>query len=744
MIVPPQLRECVASIGIQLDEEEMEKLWTRYDLQGAGAISSSYFFKQIGLDGHGHPHVRIVSPGRHGKNTSRRYPKTSWVPNIPEDPDEAVDNVEETPREEVEHQLLSIPDPTFRPPSVDVVTYLTRKFEHNFHALRMGLEHFDHEGIGMVSRPDFRKVMVEYDFPMTALDCEHFLERCGVRTNDGKVNYKELLLKFMSRAEKDLAHKIISDPDHKFNNRVSTPYGFLTATDVEAKMVEYFHKDFLQLLASFRNLDKHNLGLITQKQLRDTINRINNVKCTDDQFAQLLEEIGLEDDGLVSYQKFLSLFNRKRPWTLIGVSTISTPSPRTPLQRPHTVGSVQVFTPRKEEMPPSPPPPPPQQVDKTQQTVPVTPPEYEKKWEKAAKKVGISEGSERTYHLRARPRAMLEDAIEDLLKNRFHTAQKAYHRIDRKAVGRISKPQFHKWLSELEIMLNVQELDDLWSTLQVGKDGIVHFSEIYVHFTQGREGPPPIEGKLPVESSSELVDHMKKVQQAQRQKAKELQEKAILEKERRDKVKMEKRARKMSPREHFGPPSDNLLERLRPEVVKNWNELKKQFRILDPNGYAIVKRVQVKALLQSLKFPITPEEADKLCSRFDFNVDGHFHYMQFLQLYTVPEKITSAAYCKENKLPEKYSSGTEKSDTLIAVMGKVRKRLLTEWKILRRAFKKADCNNEGVLDTLEFKQILIDNNITTSEEDIYHLLCEFDRKLDGKIVYDEFLNVIMG
>ena len=35
MILPPQLEECLASIGVRLDDYEMQKLWERYSTQCA-------------------------------------------------------------------------------------------------------------------------------------------------------------------------------------------------------------------------------------------------------------------------------------------------------------------------------------------------------------------------------------------------------------------------------------------------------------------------------------------------------------------------------------------------------------------------------------------------------------------------------------------------------------------------------------------------------------------------------------
>ncbi|XP_077862289.1 uncharacterized protein LOC144343747 [Saccoglossus kowalevskii] len=146
----------------------------------------------------------------------------------------------------------------------------------------------------------------------------------------------------------------------------------------------------------------------------------------------------------------------------------------------------------------------------------------------------------------------LEDAVEDILRHHFHTAQKCYHKIDRKGVGRISKPQFHKWLQEIGIILNMQELDEMWSSLAVSRDGIVHFSEIYGHFTQRHIGPPPIEGKLLIEDASTMLEQMKKVQQAQKERVKELQKQTHKSK-----------TMKTAMKNDFILPSDDLIEKLR-------------------------------------------------------------------------------------------------------------------------------------------------------------------------------------
>lgn len=87
--------------------------------------------------------------------------------------------------------------------------------------------------------------------------------------------------------------------------------------------------------------------------------------------------------------------------------------------------------------------------------------------------------------------------------------------------------------------------------------------------------------------------------------------------------------------------------------------------------------------------------------------------------------------------------------------------MVKEYKNVRRAFKKNDTNGSGTLTINKFKSILSDcgikvgmfnwsftlkilikkiQNKQVAGDDLYHILCEFDENMDGKISYEEFLN----
>lgn len=66
--------------------------------------------------------------------------------------------------------------------------------------------------------------------------------------------------------------------------------------------------------------------------------------------------------------------------------------------------------------------------------------------------------------------------------------------------------------------------------------------------------------------------------------------------------------------------------------------------------------------------------------------------------------------------------------------------LVGDWRNLRRAFKKLDPQNTGYLSLPEFRQVLSLCNLLLTEEEVYHVMSEFDEKMDGKISYKKFLS----
>ena len=65
--------------------------------------------------------------------------------------------------------------------------------------------------------------------------------------------------------------------------------------------------------------------------------------------------------------------------------------------------------------------------------------------------------------------------------------------------------------------------------------------------------------------------------------------------------------------------------------------------------------------------------------------------------------------------------------------------LAGDWKNMRRAFRKLDVNGNGYLSLPEFRSVLKLANVLLDEDEVYHVMTEFDRDLTGKIHYEKFI-----
>ncbi|XP_063970097.1 EF-hand calcium-binding domain-containing protein 6-like [Lytechinus pictus] len=687
-----QVQECLALLGAHLDEEEMIKLWTRYDVENTGALDSALFFMQLGLDSNGryNPRARTAPP-------SRRH-KSSQLPSTPKIQEEEELDFPESPRIPTPpsngRHLTSRMGPA-RALSSDVIGFIIRKLEHPFNNLMSSFQMADNTGNGLLGIEQFRKVLCDYGIKMQYVDAEMMMERCGLRRKDGRVMYRDFLLKYMMRSANGIAHRIIMDSKHKFNTRLNTPQGYISVDEAESKLVELIHKDFLSLLGTFKSLDVYNLGLLTQRDFKDTLEKVFNIRMTKDQFNEILYEYG-QEDGLVMYPQFLAVFNRKR---------------FIPYQNHNKVQSHQ-----QESSPPD--------IFR----VPESPDEEEQGDEMGAwlaqsaaneeeametSKPVIERGNTKKMEGRYRPVSEIAAEVEIQLKKKGYTVQDSYNKLDPKYTSRLSKTQLHRWLSDMGIVLHPTELQDLWKAMDIARDGLVHYAELFDFFLHRSKRKPIADKEAslrrakaanqppPVRNSSEMKEMM----------------------------------------ELYQIPVSTVVEKVRPDVVSNWNGLKERLQALDPNGYATISTPDFQRLAQRFQFRLSSKELERLAMSFDHHQTGNFHYIDFLRLFTdnkKPKQGGNAYHRNFHKITHQTAKGPEEV-TVTETFDRIGKRILGDWRSIRRAFKKADINGDGHLSIPEFRRILANMKVRIADEDFYHIVSEVDENMDGSISYDEFL-----
>ncbi|XP_052088417.1 EF-hand calcium-binding domain-containing protein 6-like isoform X16 [Mytilus californianus] len=755
MIVPPQLREAYAHIGIYLHDSDFQVLWDRYDTEGSGGIRTIPFLRKLGCDlnprpktfHRSHTQIPVQQPQRPKSdhflyksldiidkvqhdvetNTAVQVEKTTektgnGVIKTTEKSETTLERESKTESTECETKVKQA-KPKLRKgqPKLDnIIDCLHYRFEESYNAILTAFELFDHLSDGYISRVDFRRVLQEFGFNISITDLDHFLSRASIRSIRGQLNYKEFLYKYQSKSENSMTNRIVTNQSHIFqHDSQPLPNSNLSVEEMEAKLVDYFHGDFLKLMSYLKSCDKYGLGVITPHEFRGALEKRLGYTMSDKQWEQLKTDVGQDADGLIPYNKFLQLFdvmpgswNKKQEGGVDVVKVVKSDMP--------TPAAVELLM-----------------KEKAKTSISF----------KEVDKLKIDGAGNRTI-------VELKRLLEELFKNKFHTFDKHFKQMDRKMMGRMSKWQFGALIKLCGLTMNQQELDKVWATLSIANDGMYSYSALIRHFIQFKNKNKTAENVLIddrnflTEDTTEAVERAHQVQRERREK-KAHETHASIEK-------VEPELQKTAPSSAISVKSvrtKDLLVKVKPDVISNWEGLKSVFKYIDKNGCATVNYNEITEVMESMKFNLSAEELKELILRFDLQKNGRFHYLEFMKCFShrpVPaSRYKTLVYSKHaHKLEQKVAARNKQRDigsaTVAQVINNMRKKMMNEHRNLKRAFKKIDRQNRGYLSVMDFKKVLTSCKVSFSNEDFYHILSEFDHNMTGKISYQDFLTTFMN
>lgn len=279
-ILPPEFRDILGQLGFCMEDEEFDKLYKRYDVDGTGVIKADYLLKRLGNEIQNQTSSNIKTNG-----------KKTEIPVL---------QARKMSRAELERKA-----------SLNIEKWLKDKFREGFRNMKEEFERHDPHKIGKVEKDDFMSVLEQFDLKLKDEHFNLFLARCGLDNSLTGISYMDLLRNFQDRSEKGIIHKILSDPNHRFHREGAiSPSSTLTA--VEARLANLFQSDFLALLATFEKIDKFKRNVISQQEFRAAIESRFGVEITDEDFEQLLDRIPLDEDGNVRYPHFMAMFDSRR------------------------------------------------------------------------------------------------------------------------------------------------------------------------------------------------------------------------------------------------------------------------------------------------------------------------------------------------------------------------------------------------------------------------------------------------
>ncbi|KAM9528261.1 EF-hand calcium-binding domain-containing protein 6 isoform 5-T5 [Salvelinus alpinus] len=190
LIVAPELKRCLAQLGLNLEDREFEKLWKKFDSEGLGAVKVRGLLRKLGLsqrktsdtnDNNDHQ----VSSSINGEDTKAR-PR-------------ALSKSEEE-----------------RGVSIAMEKWLKDKFREGVQRMKSQFDQLDPDQTCKVGLEEFLQVLKIFGLNLKREHVGLFLARCGLGLNKtGVIHYPEFLRMFQDRSEEGVTHKILSNPQHR-------------------------------------------------------------------------------------------------------------------------------------------------------------------------------------------------------------------------------------------------------------------------------------------------------------------------------------------------------------------------------------------------------------------------------------------------------------------------------------------------------------------------------------------------
>ncbi|KAK3772027.1 hypothetical protein RRG08_008265 [Elysia crispata] len=669
-IMKSEFKQMLNRMQFYMDDTEFDKLWSRYDPANEGIINGKRLLNALGIEWRGDSADELRS--------SRRSP----FPDMPgrgvpqgcgsAGPTSNGGGVSErrTPRKkEVERRQ-----------QLDIEMWLKNKFREGFFNMREAFEDKDPERKGVVNFDDFIEVLGQFGLKMEKPLLGAFLSRCSVKAHGKGVPYREFLHRFQDRGEAGMAHNVLTDIKHRYNNRPGSPEANSTISAVESQLTNMFQRDFLALLGMFKKIDHLGTDVISQEEFRAAIESRFNMELTNSQFESFLDRVPLDQEGNVMYTRFMQQFDARG-------------------QAPSLYG------------------PRPDLVDPMEEKMPAPPVMSQRSASGEENMDGelaplptavVADVEMEELHRRRTPQELFK-VIKELMTRRFQDVEQRFYDLDDTNTRRLTQEMMYHLLRSFDIRPEISrgEIRDLWRTFITNTDRTLDYLQFIRHFGFSMRSATFPNAKLhpPRRGDADFMIRSRKLNCA----------------------------------------ADMLQDNLRAKVDYLWDDLRREFVNMDPYNTGFVTKEEFREVLTELCVNLSNLELEQLISKFEVREDGRVSYIEFLKPFALRKQVwrhgNNMLSLLQHPQPELPISDIVEPPQkgLHGITAKLRQKLAGDWKNLRRAFRKLDVTGNGYLSLPEFRSVLKLANVILDEDEVYHVMTEFDRDLSGKISYEKFI-----
>ncbi|XP_055506484.1 uncharacterized protein LOC129706305 isoform X2 [Leucoraja erinacea] len=285
-----QLKQAVNSMGLAITSEEVDNLWERVNKKRNLEIPTVQLLNELGISGQqtGSCGAMDLTPACRTDLNDKPATPTAKAKHVPA------------------HGAADASD--------DMVRVFRDKLDEAGISVLHEFAKYDKEANGLISKSGFRHALVDLKIGMFVMDLEHMLSRFNLRRKDGLVDYVTFVKKLQSRSNLSLFHKLLPQLNASEGGGLRGVKCNLTSSEATVNLLNQCHRLYLQLLTAFRKAEVSGEEVIASQAFKEILEKYFQINLSDNQLHSILTKVGDPQTSLVSYSKFLSLF-QDRPST---------------------------------------------------------------------------------------------------------------------------------------------------------------------------------------------------------------------------------------------------------------------------------------------------------------------------------------------------------------------------------------------------------------------------------------------
>eukprot|EP00057_Strongylocentrotus_purpuratus_P004565 XP_003728971.2 PREDICTED: EF-hand calcium-binding domain-containing protein 6 [Strongylocentrotus purpuratus] len=197
--------------------------------------------------------------------------------------------------------------------------------------------------------------------------------------------------------------------------------------------------------------------------------------------------------------------------------------------------------------------------------------------------------------------------------------------------------------------------------------------------------------------------------------------------------------------------AENAEQRLRKQIQRHWQEVHRLCKLHDLDNSGEVDVQAFRDIMTQFNVTISFDDFNRLMTKFDLKENGKFSYLEFLKHFMLnlkkineePEQRSLLSREKIHQSKIVIKPGSRMSGAMLEAMLRIRDTITNNWKKMRRTFRLLDPTAEGVITTNRFRDTLRQFSINLSEEEFYQLTTYYDKSLEGRVPYNDFLRAFL-